>query len=144
MTLMSHLLCLANRQKAQGKDPQITLTVSQQRRQAPVRPQTLDFHPTAFLSWNSPTHCSLSCASLHSRCAADRILHIQAGDAPSKLPLFGGANARLAAASQRPGKKELQDILFFTGGPVWAMDWCPSPPDADGQEAGVQYLAVRL
>ncbi|XP_045576830.1 general transcription factor 3C polypeptide 2 isoform X1 [Salmo salar] len=37
-----------------------------------------------------------------------------------------------------PPHPERWDMLFYTGGPVWAMDWCPSP---DGAPAS-QYAAI--
>lgn len=58
------------------------------------------------------------------------------------VPLFKGAHA--AAGSKEPVSPDPQDVVFFAGGTVWSLDWCPSPPDARGQEASTQYLAVSI
>lgn len=43
--------------------------------------------------------------------------------------------ARFTAAPTHPGR---WDMLLYAGGPVWAMEWCPTP---DGAPAS-QYVAV--
>ena len=40
-------------------------------------------------------------------------------------------------SSLQPHEERL-DISFFVGGPVWAMEWCPSPEGS----AASQYVAV--
>ncbi len=76
-----------------------------------------------------------------SKSDAERVLQIQSGEQPRILPLFKAANA--AADSKGSAKPDLQDVVFFAGGPVWGLDWRHSPLDGEGQEAATQYLAVR-
>ncbi|KAI9547328.1 hypothetical protein NQZ68_018552 [Dissostichus eleginoides] len=45
---------------------------------------------------------------------------------------------RLSRFSAMPAHSERWDMFLFAGGPVWAMEWCPTP---DGAPAS-QYLAV--
>ncbi|KAK5852620.1 hypothetical protein PBY51_006472 [Eleginops maclovinus] len=45
---------------------------------------------------------------------------------------------RLSRFSALPAHQERWDMLLYAGGPVWAMEWCPTP---DGAPAS-QYLAV--
>ncbi|XP_053917667.1 general transcription factor 3C polypeptide 2 isoform X2 [Cuculus canorus] len=67
--------------------------------------------------------------------------------AEEKSPLFSvqregiedtGILYRVNRFSSLPLHEERQDMSFFVGGPVWAMEWCPSP---EGSVA-TQYLAV--
>lgn len=37
-----------------------------------------------------------------------------------------------------PPHPERWDMLLYTGGPVWAMEWCPTPEGAPA----TQYIAV--
>lgn len=37
-----------------------------------------------------------------------------------------------------PPHEERLDMSFFVGGPVWAMEWCPSPEGS----AASQYVAL--
>ncbi|NWH71626.1 TF3C2 factor, partial [Piaya cayana] len=45
---------------------------------------------------------------------------------------------RVNRFSSLPPHEERQDMSFFVGGPVWAMEWCPSP---EGSVAA-QYVAI--
>ena len=84
------------------------------------------------------------------------------------LPLFGStAGATVSGAQQEPEAKRqklsagsgdgqtrtdtpgsMRDAVFYVGGPVWAMDWCPAGSTgtagvrtSPGHES--QFLAVR-
>ncbi|XP_075271270.1 general transcription factor 3C polypeptide 2 isoform X5 [Opisthocomus hoazin] len=67
--------------------------------------------------------------------------------AAEKSPLFSiqregieddGVLYRVNRFSSLQPHEERRDVSFFVGGPVWAMEWCPSP---DGSAAS-QYIAV--
>ncbi|XP_015471382.1 general transcription factor 3C polypeptide 2 isoform X1 [Parus major] len=67
--------------------------------------------------------------------------------AEEKSPLFSiqregikddGALYRLNRFSSLPPHPERLDVSFFVGGPVWAMEWCPTPEGS----AAPQYVAV--
>ncbi|KAJ8009120.1 hypothetical protein DPEC_G00085560 [Dallia pectoralis] len=45
---------------------------------------------------------------------------------------------RMKRFESLPHNPKRWDIMFYTGGPVWAMDWCPTP---DGARAN-QYAAI--
>lgn len=65
-------------------------------------------------------------------------------DGAKELQLFESVNARLASnAQQSAPTQHLSDVIFNAGGSVWSLDWSTTPPEADGQEASTQYLAVR-
>ncbi|POI22313.1 hypothetical protein CIB84_013941, partial [Bambusicola thoracicus] len=64
-----------------------------------------------------------------------------------KSPLFciqregledGGALYRLNRFSSLQPHEERRDAAFFVGGPIWAMEWCPTPEGA----AAAQYVAL--
>uniref|UniRef100_A0A669Q518 General transcription factor 3C polypeptide 2 n=1 Tax=Phasianus colchicus TaxID=9054 RepID=A0A669Q518_PHACC len=64
-----------------------------------------------------------------------------------KSPLFsiqregledGGALYRLNRFSSLQPHEERRDTAFFVGGPIWAMEWCPTPEGA----AATQYVAL--
>ncbi|NWH67928.1 TF3C2 factor, partial [Geococcyx californianus] len=67
--------------------------------------------------------------------------------AEEKSPLFSiqregiedtGVLYRVNRFSSLPPHEERQDVSFFAGGPVWAMEWCPSPEGL----ATAQYVVV--
>ncbi|KAK9822503.1 hypothetical protein WJX81_006420 [Elliptochloris bilobata] len=63
--------------------------------------------------------------------------------AAAPLPLLAAAATQAAtevgAASSGSAERAPGDAVFFVGGPVWALEWCPWPGAA---EPAVQYLAV--
>jgi len=65
-------------------------------------------------------------------------LQLPGGAAAAALPLFGAAAVPAGAGGPDAGTPA--DAVFFAGGPVWALDWCPW---AGGAEPDVQHLAVR-
>ncbi|XP_025904926.1 general transcription factor 3C polypeptide 2, partial [Nothoprocta perdicaria] len=65
-----------------------------------------------------------------------------------KSPLFliqregieeDGALSRINRFQSQPPHAERLDVSFFTGGPVWAMEWCPCPA---GAAAAAHYVAL--
>ena len=87
------------------------------------------------------THHSDSATYLSQYEASSDPLILQDGrEAGRRLPLFGAAHVRgsgagagdastsAAAATSTPLPVEAgiaADVVFFAGGPVWALDWCP-------------------
>ena len=55
------------------------------------------------------------------------------------LPLLAAAATQGAGAGGADGRAPA-DSVFFVGGPVWALEWCPW---AGAVEPDVQHLAVR-
>ncbi|KAK6297436.1 hypothetical protein J4Q44_G00320190 [Coregonus suidteri] len=43
-----------------------------------------------------------------------------------------------------PPHPERWDMLFYTGGPVWAMDWCPTPDGAPASQCAAIYCHRNL
>lgn len=59
------------------------------------------------------------------------------------MPLFHSANSRAPLdLPPEAATKDLNDVVFNTGGPVWALDWCPVTADDEGQERAAQFLLV--
>uniref|UniRef100_A0A8C3KH28 General transcription factor 3C polypeptide 2 n=1 Tax=Calidris pygmaea TaxID=425635 RepID=A0A8C3KH28_9CHAR len=67
--------------------------------------------------------------------------------AEEKSPLFSiqregieddGVLYRVNRFSSLQPHEERRDVSFFVGGPVWAMEWCPSPEGS----AAAQYVAI--
>lgn len=92
---------------------------------------------------NTPAHGTCACRRDASRWVAvfrakSPPLLLPGVAAAAALPLFG-ACATQAAGSAAAAARAPADAVFFAGGPVWAMDWCPWPGTA---EPDVQYLAV--
>ena len=59
---------------------------------------------------------------------------------PEPLPLFAAAATQGAGASGSGSTGAPVDSVFFVGGPVWTLEWCPW---AGAVEPNEQYLAVR-
>ena len=55
------------------------------------------------------------------------------------LPLLAAA-ATQGAGAGGADRRAPADSVFFVGGPVWALEWCPW---AGAAEPDVQHLAVR-
>lgn len=81
----------------------------------------------------------VSCSAAKQK-RVEEVIH---GQQWTVLPLFGSQDATECAVSPGPSKKQqLNDVLFFCGGPIWALDWCPAASGPQGKEASLQYLAV--
>ncbi|EOA93731.1 General transcription factor 3C polypeptide 2 [Anas platyrhynchos] len=68
-----------------------------------------------------------------------------------KSPLFtiqregiedNGALYRLNRFNSLQPHEERRDVSFFVGGPVWAMEWCPTPEGSPEGSAAPQYVCL--